>query len=574
MNVRRALIAALGVSVVTGLAYLSALPGAFHFDDYHSIVNNPMLEMADTASVFTRPEIFSGLGIPMYRPVTVWSFAVQYGPGGPDPGPLVAVNIFLHAACAGLFFGIAVLLSRSLPKAAVASLVFGLHPIQSQAVNYISCRSTLLASCLAMAALLLLLASLNRRGLRAAAVYICSLLLFGLALLSKSEVFTAALIPVLFTVFLRNDDGYSIRNLSRGAFFFLMVAALYLSLRSLVGVDVIIPSRPVRPILINLATGARASLNYLALILWPTGLSVVHDLKPSASLWDLRAAFSVIIFLTLLACAYVVRDRNPLVLLGLSWFILGLLPTHTLVPLRSVMAEHRLYFGMAGISLAAGELIGGLLPAGDKAGAGLFSRRAVAVFIAFFMLMVSWAALAQQRNRDWQSELRLWLSAAERAPESSTSWVNLGVAFWEAGKVTKSRAAFEKTLAFDPDNLQAKTNLGRIYVDDGRLDEGIRLMEEALSRARNEPQVHYNLARAYAMTGRHRLAEAHYLETLKRMRGHITACLNLAEIYVYNIRDVDKARELIPRCWALRPSFEEESRIRRMIEDLSRLEQE
>ena len=113
MSFRREMAAGVGLGILVALSYLSALPGDFHFDDYHSLVDNPGLRAASIKSIFTNPRLFSGLPAPMYRPVTVFSFAVQARLGPLDPLTLVAVNVFLHAVCAGLCFGVARMLFQS-----------------------------------------------------------------------------------------------------------------------------------------------------------------------------------------------------------------------------------------------------------------------------------------------------------------------------------------------------------------------------------------------------------------------------------------------------------------------------
>jgi hypothetical protein len=185
-----------------------------------------------------------------------------------------------------------------------------------------------------------------------------SCLVFGLALLAKSEAFGLALVPLVLAVTLRDenrmDQGFAI-----AAAGFIIVALGYLYLRWTMRVDVLVPTDPIRPIPANIATGARVIAAYLGLILWPTRLSVVHDLHPSTTILDPAALAAAGFILVLIALAALVRKRHPLVLPGLLWFLLGLAPTTTLVPLRNVMAEHHLYLAMAGLALAAAGMIGG-----------------------------------------------------------------------------------------------------------------------------------------------------------------------------------------------------------------------
>jgi tetratricopeptide (TPR) repeat protein len=533
-------------------------------------VDNPMLDLASVPEIFTNPALFSGLDVSEYRPLTLLSFSVQGGRGPLSPGPLLAANIAIHGLACGIFFGAALLLLRSEGKALVAAAVFALHPMQSEAVNYISCRATLLASCFALAAILSLLLAGRAKGARRAAAYAASAALISLALLSKSEAFAAAFIPLLLAFTVPRDRWEGLR-MGRAALMFLALAAAYLVVRRLVGVEVMVPESPIRPIPANLATGLRAVLAYLGLFLWPAGLSVVHDLVPSAHWYDYRAAAAIGALLALLAGAYRARKERPLLFTGLCWFGLGLAPTVTLAPLHNVMAEHRTYFSMAGLALAAGEALGWLIAPAAEAGFSWSRRRTVAC-AALAILIASWLTGTVHRSREWKSETALWRAAAERSPANPTSWVNLGVARWEAGGLKGSAAAFERALSLDPGNLPAMTNLGRIYVDLGNPDRGVTILEAVLKRAPYEPAVHYNLGRAYALQKNYGLAEEQYQETLEEMPGHLPACENLAALYVYNLGEGDKARKVMGHCLALRPSPDEMLRIQGMLEDLSRIE--
>ena len=571
MKTRRAPLLAVAVGLVAAAAYLPAWPGAFHFDDFHSLVDNPMLDLAAAPEIFTNPGLFSGLSVSDYRPLTLLSFSLQSGRWPLRPGPLVAVNIMIHGLCSALFFGVALILLRSEGKALLAAAVFALHPLQGEAVNYISCRATLLAAGFALAAVLLLLRAARARGARRAAAYIASLLLLSLALLSKSEAFAAAFIPLLFALTVPADRWEGLR-MRRAALMFLAVAAAYLAVRGLVGVEVMVPARPIRPIPANLATGARAAAAYLGLFLWPAGLSVVQDLKPSPHWYDYRAAAAGGALLALLALAWRSRKERPLLFTGLCWYGLGLAPTVTLVPLHNVMAEHRTYFSMAGLALAAAEALWWMMASPSGAAAPALARRRIIAPAALALLLAAWLAGTVHRSREWRSDTALWRAAAERAPSNPTSWVNLGVAWWEAGRVKQSAAAFERALALDPGNLPAMTDLGRIYMDRGEVEKGVAILEDVLKRAPGEPEVHYNLARAYALLQEYRLAEKHYQATLAGMPGHLAACENLAALYVYNLGEGDKARELMAHCLAMRPSPEEVIRIRVMLADLAAIE--
>ena len=133
------------VLVVTCLAYGTALLGTFVYDDLHSVRNNPAIRsLANIPAYFTDVEMFSSLQNDMYRPLLLTSFALNHAVGGLDAWVYKLTNILIHAANAGLLFGIGRRLGAAVVPAMFGALLFGVHPLASEAVNMVSGRSDLL----------------------------------------------------------------------------------------------------------------------------------------------------------------------------------------------------------------------------------------------------------------------------------------------------------------------------------------------------------------------------------------------------------------------------------------------
>ena len=62
------------------LAYCNSLSNSFHFDDQHSLVENPAIrQLANSAQFFVDPQLFSrNVGSEMYRPLVLVSYALTY----------------------------------------------------------------------------------------------------------------------------------------------------------------------------------------------------------------------------------------------------------------------------------------------------------------------------------------------------------------------------------------------------------------------------------------------------------------------------------------------------------------
>jgi hypothetical protein len=174
-------------------AYWNSLEGSFHYDDFHSILHNPHIrDLGNLPAFFLDPTRFSvDVDKAMYRPLLLVSYALNYAWGRYDETGYHLVSLLLHYGCVHLVWRIAGIAGCG-PRAAVfAALLFALHPLASEPVNYISSRSELLGSLLFLAAFRWFLLDTARH--RAVGVA-----LFAMGLLSKEMVITLPLLLWLY----------------------------------------------------------------------------------------------------------------------------------------------------------------------------------------------------------------------------------------------------------------------------------------------------------------------------------------------------------------------------------------
>jgi hypothetical protein len=131
------------------ILYGSSLDGRFHYDDFHSIVQNPHIrELGNSAAFFVNTDMFSvDEDKAMYRPLLLLSFALNYAFHGYDIVGYHVVNIALHYACVLLVWGIAIRMGCTQFVALIVAAMFCAHPLATEPVNYISSRSELMGAC-------------------------------------------------------------------------------------------------------------------------------------------------------------------------------------------------------------------------------------------------------------------------------------------------------------------------------------------------------------------------------------------------------------------------------------------
>jgi protein O-mannosyl-transferase len=476
-------------------AYALALRGALQFDDGHTIVENDAL-LAPWALLASAPRrLLAG-----DRVLVELTFALDRAAGGLDPLPYHLTSLALHLVVVGLAFAFARrLLERAghpSPRAVAlaAAGIFALHPLQTQAVTYVSQRAEVLASLFYLAGLLLLLRAEARGRTRAGLVAwlgATAALLLGLG--SKLIVLTLPAAYVLVgAVFPRSGErGGRLAAAGRR----LAVVAPWLALgtvaalrfaRTLAGrVDagLDIPGlSPGRYLLTELS----ALVAHLRMFAWPAGQSVDH----AYPLYDPSRAAITALSGALLAALLVVgaalafgRGRGAsgdgtrrVVGFGVLWFFLLLAPTSTILPVRDPLVEHRSYLALLGPALAVAALGAGALRrwAPGKAGAALAATAA---------LWLALAGVSAARNRVWRTRLELWSDATAKAPTSSRAHANLGLALASAYRMEEAVAELKRALALAADGLvhppQILRDLGTGLIQLGRYRDAAAALERA-----------------------------------------------------------------------------------------------
>ena len=492
---------AAGVLVVTAATYANSVDNSFHFDDEHSLTENPHIRrLGNAVSFFADPQTFSrNPGSEMYRPLVVLSYALNYRFGELKPRGYHLVNLGLHLCAVAALAVLLIGWGWQPRRAALVACLFGVHPLASEPVNYISSRSESMAAVFALTSIILYnrAQSVRERG------YGLALLSFGLALMAKSSALAVLGMLPLVEAARRTEravapgKGGLWPRICRRQWPYWLVGITYLwGVRALVREAM---EAPVRSLGSQLLTQCKGLIYYGKLLLLPYPLSVDHAFQEAESGADVVVWISA---LCVASVAYIVwrgirrGDRSALFL---AWSGAALMPTIA-VPLNVLVNERRLYLVVA---VFLGFVLWQLRQPLSRAG-----RPLAAATVCLF------AALTVQRNTAWASERTLWEDAVTKAPASDRAHVRLGVAYRKLGRLPEARAEFERALALRPTNAPALNNLGNVRYLLGDRAGAEAAYEQALQILPSYPEPMINLAALY--NGQDRHAEA--LRHLRRAR--------------------------------------------------------
>ncbi len=471
--------------IIIGLAIYSRviLHGVFLFDDFEYVINNPII--SDMSSLHMSDP----------RQVGYFSFALNYALGGENPVGYHLVNVIIHIVNSLLTFILIMEVTRSLSKgqepatvfrysAFLAALIFLVHPVQTQAVSYVTQRFTSLTTLFYLLAVFLYLSARNRlehdraSGI-AYGLYAASLVSTALAMRTKEISFTIPFIIFMFEALLLTESRYKKRR-----FIFLLPFAITLAIipLSIFGPDLGIIGRSAgvaditrmeklydlteRSPFYYLFTQFRAIVVYVRTLLLPVSLRVVYDFPISHSFFEARVLASFLFLVSLAGGGvYLWRrgrafqasdmpDRQEisisyrLISLGIFWFFITLSVESSIIPIKDVIFEHRVYLPSVGFFMAISVVIMHL--------SGLIFRRAnmLKIVVPALIIVVPLSIGTYIRNNVWTDEIKLWDDVVRKSPDKPIGYNNRGSAYAKIGEYRRALADMNKAISFFPKNIQ------------------------------------------------------------------------------------------------------------------------
>jgi tetratricopeptide (TPR) repeat protein len=541
MSFRRSPLLHIALIVILGLlAYSSTFDAPFALDDNLIIKNNPLIK-----NLLNIPAMFAGgIGSFASRPLMHATLAFNYHFGGLDPRGYHVVNLALHLINGILLYLLVVMTGRFLryadegatrPVALLASVLFVVHPVQTEAVTYIVSRSMLLATTFYLSGIMLFAKAATaerRKGLYIAGLFIASLL--GAA--SRENFVTFPLMLVLYDLFF--ISGFKAKEaLGRWRLYIAVLPAcaylVHLAINNTYAQDETL-IKGIPPIFYAL-TQLKVHWTFLRLLALPINQNLDYSYPISQALIELPTVLSFVGYLGLWAGAILLARRRSTAAFGMLWFLVALLPISFMLVfvgmalglrLGDVIFEHRLYLPSAGI-------IAGFAAVTVSAAREIefaWARKAVALCLVFALAALSVAAY--KRNEVWQSNIRLWTDVIEKSPTNARGYNNRGDAYLGKGFTARAIEDLTKALFIYPDYKMAHINLGVAYAEAGLLQKGIQHFKAAIGIDSRYSKAYNNLGNAYMQIGLMDRAIENFKMALRVDPQNATAFNNLGVAYL------------------------------------------
>jgi protein O-mannosyl-transferase len=537
------------------IAYLNSLHGPFVFDDLPSIpANSSLHHWREVWSPPTKGETVTG------RPVLNASFAINYRIGGNEVVGYHVVNFVIHACAGLLLFGIARRTIRRIWPSAkhgvdgcafVATLIWIVHPLQTEAVTYIVQRAESLMGLFYFATLYAFLRAVAPReeefdsgvqNHRSATVWLGLSVMACLLGMATKEVMVSA--PVLVCLYDRTFVSGSFREAwLRRRWYYLGLVASWIVLFALVfsvGGDRGGSTGGLHAEhgwLSHGLTQFDSTLTYLKLTFWPNPLVFEYDPVWRLSPGDLLVPVLVIGVL-LAGTAWAIWAKRPIGFAG-AWFFAILAPTAVIPAQTQLIVEHRMYLALGAV------VVGWMLVFRRLAG-----RRAL---VGMILAAVPLTALTIRRNYDYRTDIALWSDTVAKRPNNALAHFTLADALRLANRAPEAIAHYERALRITPNYVELENNYGALLTTVGRAPEAVEHLEHAVQNRPNDAETHYNLGLALVACGRLSEAVQEFKVSIQLKPDYVEAYNNLGGALLH-LRRWPEAAQQYEQALRLKPN--------------------
>ena len=488
------------------------------YDDGFNVTNNWRVTRPSlTNLLFFWRGPFENLYIPLTY--NLWSLLAWLGTlvsgGQMVPGPTLfhAANLLLHGASSLVVLAILRTLGVGGWAAGGGALIFALHPVQVEAVAWVTGMKDLLSglfSLLAIRQYTVYAQADQKGGGRGGAPYALAALALVLAMLAKPG---AVVTPLLLLIIGRLLLERGWRQLGREILPFAMLAVPVVLVTKLVQPEA---RHAWQPDLWQRVLVAGDALSfYLAKLVWPISLGPDYGrtLKVVLESGPVLALTALLPLALLTAVWWWGRRRLAAALL----FGAALLPVSGLLLFDfqkiSTVADRYLYVAMLGPALACGW--------------GLARYRTRSAWLIFGMVAALLAGRSFAQVWTWENSLVFSSHAVRINPQSWVAHNNLGIIKADRGEDSEALAAFAASLAANPEYSEAHNNLGALYHKLKREEEATTHLQRALELDPGSFKSAFHLAEIASRRAAQEEAIAYYRQALAAKPDFVEAYNNL-----------------------------------------------
>ena len=458
--------------------------------DQDLVIDNSMIYHLNSNNVL---EMFLSATAGRYQPLTFLSYSLDIALA---PGSVIKtmhiVNLILHLLNILLLFRIMQLLSKKQIIVVSATLLFAIHPMNVEAVAWISSRSQILCAFFFMAGLLAYI-YYTRHETRKGLYFLCAAF-FIMALLSNpvAVVFPLALLLIDYLQNRKLKDAIAAKS------FFIAVSIIFIliSVFTTESPDIMMADPGIGESVLLIVYSIPLVISKFFV---PLGIAAFHPAPDQILLW-LIALFLVVAILLASIFWYFRRDKT--IVSGLFFFLGGIIATFLLSPGgHNLYSENETYLPYLGLFGLMGVVIFRLYTI-------LRHRK---ILLLFFMLLTgAWilcsGLINSERLADWQNSGRVWTRVIELYPGDYYAFYLRGDYWAMNGEFDKAKFDYNQCICNNDHAYKAINNLGLIYLEEKAPRLALDEFSKAIEINGSFYKAYLNKGLTYMRIGRNDLA--------------------------------------------------------------------
>ena len=603
----------LALAIISVLVYGNTIVNGYVLDDVMVLKENTMVMQGfkGIPELFATPHMRGYLIIPndMYRPLSLVMFAVEYQFFGEKAWVGHFFNILMFAGCVVMLFLFLEKLfgGKKLVVAAVAALIFAVHPIHTEVVANIKSRDELMCYFFAFWSLNVLI-NYMKEGKMLQLIF--GLGLFFLSFLSKETVVAfLGIIPLIFFFHIKDNRRRAI-FISAGC---VVVTLIFIAIRA----DILSKFNANQPAPVefidNALSGAPSAISkfatevvimgkYLQLMIIPYPLLCNYSFNaiPFADLTSIYFWLSLVVygFVIYIAITRFIKNKNDPWAFAIVFYLATIfLFSNFPFLMGAELAERFAFFASTGICIAAGLAIEQWIVKDAVNDIMILKSKKVLMILVPVMLIFSVLTIA--RNADWKNEYDLYKRDANKSPndsrlhhyvataiiekiypeekdtvkqkqldEESMGYLRRSLEIYpdyteahvELGRLFDRKRMYDsaayhnqRALAVNPYNFTANNNLGSIYLTQGKYPQAIELFKKSIAANPNFRYAYFNMARTYLQLKYYDSAIMYYRITLAGEPGNTIALQEIGSSF-FQLGNYDSAEVYFKRVLTLMPN--------------------
>jgi tetratricopeptide (TPR) repeat protein len=477
------------------IAYSNHFENAFHFDDSHTIEDNPSIHQFNVFNFFTDGTTFSSLpSNQSYRPYITTVNSIDYNISNGLKPKAFHIHIFLgFLLCCAL---ISIMVKKILDKISfsnynnfwglLCAAIFGLLCANAETVNYIIQRAEIIAGMYVVAGFI---AYLSNGIWKQKYLYLVFPLI---GFFAKEMAFVFA--PLLFIYILIFEENTDLLHFYRQNEFKKCINAIFkafpafvLTIAFYIFYTIMTP-KTFTPGGFDkfkyFITQPLVIIHYAFSFFVPYNLSADTDWKPFESIFDYRAILGIILLTILIYTALKLsaKKETQLISFGILWFFVSLLPTSSFIAFAEVLNDHRPFIPYIGLTIAAVFGIRWiLLEYFKKFIAQPIFQNIFAITVVAFLTLNAYGVY--QRNKVWATDETLWADVAVKSPKNGRGLMNYGLTFMAKGDYASAEKYFLQALPLTPTYSHLYINLGILKNATGKKNEAEAFYKKAIQFA-------------------------------------------------------------------------------------------